>query len=103
MRNLFSGGLKDNCHLAFGFMTGILRVAKESIFSLFMITKSHSWEKVLHPTEKIYRILFMAFIAAFCHFGGNLLNAVAAPVVSVVIATEIGYSYGIWSYLLEMV
>ena len=33
MRNLFSGGLKDNPHLAYGFMTGILRVAKESIFS----------------------------------------------------------------------
>ena len=33
MRNLFSGGLKDNPHLSFGFMTGILRVAKESIFS----------------------------------------------------------------------
>ena len=33
MRNLFSGGLKDNRHLSFGFMTGILRVAKESIFS----------------------------------------------------------------------
>lgn len=33
MRNLFSGGLKDNRHLSFGFLTGILRVAKESIFS----------------------------------------------------------------------
>lgn len=33
MCNLFSGGLKDNSHLAFGFLTGILRVAKESIFS----------------------------------------------------------------------
>lgn len=33
MRNLFSGGLKDNKHLSYGFMTGILRVAKESIFS----------------------------------------------------------------------
>lgn len=33
MRNFFSGGLKDNVHLSFGFMTGILRVAKESIFS----------------------------------------------------------------------
>ena len=33
MRNLFSGGLKDNKHLSFGFMTRILRVAKESIFS----------------------------------------------------------------------
>ncbi|MDR0948250.1 MAG: ATP-binding protein [Lachnospiraceae bacterium] len=33
MRNLFSGGFKDNHHLSYGFMTGILRVAKESIFS----------------------------------------------------------------------
>lgn len=33
MRNFFSGGLKDNPHLAFGFLTGILRVAKESILS----------------------------------------------------------------------
>lgn len=33
MRNFFSGGLKDNKSLAFGFLTGILRVAKESIFS----------------------------------------------------------------------
>lgn len=32
MRNLFSGGLKDNPHLSYGFLTGILRVAKESIF-----------------------------------------------------------------------
>jgi len=33
MRNLLSGCFKDNRHLAFGFLTGILRVAKESIFS----------------------------------------------------------------------
>ncbi len=33
MRNLLSGCLKDNKHLAYGFLTGILRVAKESIFS----------------------------------------------------------------------
>lgn len=33
MRNFFSSGLKDNEHLAYGFLTGILRVAKESIFS----------------------------------------------------------------------
>ncbi|MBR4702641.1 MAG: AAA family ATPase [Oscillospiraceae bacterium] len=33
MRNLFSGGFKDNPHLSYGFLTGILRVAKESIFS----------------------------------------------------------------------
>lgn len=33
MRNFFSAGVKDNPNLSFGFLTGILRVAKESIFS----------------------------------------------------------------------
>lgn len=33
IRNLFSGGFKDNSHLSYGFLTGILRVAKESVFS----------------------------------------------------------------------
>jgi len=33
MRGFFSGGLKDGSNLAYGFLTGILRVAKESIFS----------------------------------------------------------------------
>ncbi|MCB9740760.1 MAG: AAA family ATPase [Deltaproteobacteria bacterium] len=32
-RNLFSGAFKDNSHLFRGVMTGILRIAKESIFS----------------------------------------------------------------------
>ncbi|HWN70028.1 MAG TPA: AAA family ATPase, partial [Haliangium sp.] len=32
-RNLLSGGFKDNAHLQKGVLTGILRVAKESIFS----------------------------------------------------------------------
>ena len=33
MRPFFSGAFKDNPHLSFGFMTGILRIAQESIFS----------------------------------------------------------------------
>lgn len=42
MRNFFSGGLKDNPHLAFGFLTSILRVAKESIFSGMNNLKTNS-------------------------------------------------------------
>lgn len=42
MRNFFSGGLKDNPHLVFGFLTGILRVAKESIFSGMNNLKTNS-------------------------------------------------------------
>lgn len=33
MRNFFSSGLKDNPYLEYGFLTGILRIAQESIFS----------------------------------------------------------------------
>lgn len=33
MRNFFSGAFKDNKNLSYGFMTGILRIAQESIFS----------------------------------------------------------------------
>lgn len=33
MRNFLSGGLKDNLSLAFGVLTGILRVSKENLFS----------------------------------------------------------------------
>lgn len=32
MRNLFSCAFKDDRHLSYGFLTGILRVEKESIF-----------------------------------------------------------------------
>ena len=42
MRNFFSGGLKDNPHLAFGYLRGILRVAKESIFSGMNNLKTYS-------------------------------------------------------------
>lgn len=33
MRNFFSGAFKDNSYLSYGFLTGILRIAQESIFS----------------------------------------------------------------------
>lgn len=33
MRNFFSGAFKDNRNLSYGFLTGVLRIAQESIFS----------------------------------------------------------------------
>lgn len=35
MRNFFSGAFKDNRNLSYGFLTGVLRIAQESIFSGF--------------------------------------------------------------------
>lgn len=74
-----------------------------AVFSAVVLTRKHLWNKVFRPKTSLTLIVAMAVISAFCHFGGNLLNAVAAPVVSIVIATGIGYSYGIWSYLWGLV
>jgi Predicted AAA-ATPase/PD-(D/E)XK nuclease superfamily len=51
-RNFLSGGLKDNAHLWKGVLTGILRVAKESIFSSL-------------NNLSVYSILRPAFSTAF--------------------------------------
>lgn len=45
------------------------------------------------------KLFIFASIAACCHFGGNVLHAIFAPVVSVAIATVIGNSYHCWSYI----
>lgn len=70
-----------------------------SIYTACHLTLDRKWNMLLHPKKGLSLILFMAGIAAFCHFGGNVLHAIAAPVVSIVIATGIGYSNGMWSYL----
>lgn len=69
-------------------------------FTGIYLTKTRQWHVFLHPNQPSLRIiLLMALIAAFCHFGGNVLHAVAAPVVSVAIATAMGNSYHVWSYV----
>lgn len=44
-------------------------------------------------------VFLLALIAALCHFGGNILHAIFAPVVSITIATAMGNSYHVWSYV----
>lgn len=45
------------------------------------------------------KLLLLSSIAAMCHFGGNVLHACCAPTVSVTIATVMGNSYHVWSYV----
>lgn len=85
---------------------GILSVGAllgTSVYTALRLTRERKWKLFLHPGKGMPVILAMALIGAFCHFGGNILQSVAAPVVSVVIATGIGYSYGMWSYLWGLV
>lgn len=73
--------------------------AGSSLFTLILLCRakeSIAEVMALIPTNKLF---ILASIAAFCHFGGNVLHAVFAPVVSVAIATVIGNSYHCWSYI----
>ncbi|RMH77979.1 MAG: AAA family ATPase [Calditrichaeota bacterium] len=62
MRNLLSGGLKDNPYLEKGVITGILRVAKESIFSglnnlaVFTLIRPEFSDKFGFTEEEVTRI-----------------------------------------------
>ena len=70
-----------------------------SIFSAVLLRKEGLSGSLKEQGSKKGVILLMAFIAACCHFGGNVLQAIAAPVISVVVATVMGNSYHVWSYV----
>lgn len=56
--------------------------------------------QLFRKVEVSYKKLFiLAGIAALCHFGGNILHAIFAPVLSVTIATAMGNSYHVWIYV----
>lgn len=70
-----------------------------SVFTAVRLTKDRKWPVFLHPGKGMRVILPMALVAALCHFGGNVLHAIAAPVVSIVVAVPLGYSFSMWSYV----
>ncbi len=81
---------------------GILVVgafAGSSLFTLILLKKEKkSFSDIMSLISK-RKLLFLASIAALCHFGGNVLHAILAPIVSVAIATVVGNSYHAWSYI----
>lgn len=69
-------------------------------FTLLYLKKKGGLDRLFDPWKKGNRkILVLAFISAVCHFGGNVLNAVFSPVISVAIATPMGTAYNVWSYV----
>ena len=77
---------------------GIL-VAGACLGSSFFTFLSFSRKKPERGSISMRKLFFLAAAAAFCHFGGNVLHAVFAPVVSVAVATVLGNSYHCWSYI----
>lgn len=66
-----------------------------------MLYKMHQRPaQLFRKIEVSYKKLFiLAGIAAICRFGGNILHAIFAPVLSITIATAMGNSYHVWSYV----
>ena len=69
------------------------------IFTLSYLKKKGGMDRLFEPWKKGNRkILVLAFISAVCHFGGNVLQSIFSPVISVAIATPMGTAYNVWSY-----
>ncbi len=77
--------------------------AGSSLFTLILLYREKESVSGVMALIPFGRLFTLASIAAFCHFGGNVLHAVFAPVVSVAIATVIGNSYHCWSYIWGLV
>ena len=72
-------------------------------FSVVMSRINKDHDLVFNKDNNYLKLCFLALIAAGCHFGGNVLQAIFAPVISVTIATVMGNSYHVWSYVWGMV
>ena len=69
------------------------------IFTLSYLKKKGGMDRLFEPWKKGNRkILVLAFISAVCHFGGNVLQSIFSPVISVPIATPMGTAYNVGSY-----
>lgn len=68
------------------------------IFSFIQIHKK-GWDSIKHCNLSYAKLFCLTAIAAFAHFGGNVLHSIFAPIISVSIATAMGNSYHVWSYI----
>lgn len=87
---------------AFSSMTCMGLLVIGAFIGSFAITciEYHKHKIILKNLNISYRLLFsLASIAAFAHFGGNIIHALCAPIISVTIATALGNSYHLWSYV----
>lgn len=67
------------------------------IVSGIHLTKTKQWKECLLPKQK--SVYPMTFASAFCHYGGNVLQTIASPVLSVAIAWPMGNFFYIWTYV----
>ena len=66
-----------------------------AIYSGIKLVKAHQVDLFFHPSKEI---LFMAFLSSIGHYGGNVINALVSPQLSVAISWPMSNSFSMWSY-----
>lgn len=65
------------------------------IYSIFILIYKKQLHMLLHPGR---RVVIMAFLSAIGHYGGNVINTLASPSLSVAISWPMSNAFPIWSY-----
>lgn len=67
------------------------------VYSGYYLTRDKQWGAVFNPKYK--KAIALSCLSGFCHYGGNLIHVMAAPVISVAVSWLIGRSANMWTYL----
>lgn len=62
-----------------------------------VFTRKHQWKKVLCIGES-RKPLVLGVIAAFCHYGGNVMSIYSMPAISATMSFLFGKTSNIWTY-----
>lgn len=73
-------------------------------FTVPYLKKNGTLHRLMEPWKKgRAKILLLALISSICHFGGNVLQSIFAPVIGVAIASPMGVAYNVWAYFWGLV
>lgn len=66
-------------------------------YAAVSLTRTHQWRKALLPPNKLP--ILMALGAGMCHYGGNLMQIYALPLLSAPVSNLLLKTSSLWTYL----
>lgn len=67
------------------------------LYSGYFLTRDKQWNTLFAPRYK--KAILLSCLCGICHYGGNLIHVMVAPVISVAVSWLIGRSANMWTYL----
>ncbi|RED65268.1 MULTISPECIES: hypothetical protein [Cohnella] len=67
------------------------------LYSGYLLTKQKQLRSVLD--KKYKKAIMISCLCGVCHYGGNLIHVLAAPMISVAVSWLIGRSGNMWTYV----